>query len=70
MNEGEIRQLAQLFALQAEMHAVVAEIEAVKIVVANQKMLRKGGRPVCDEKAFEKARDELFSIAHAMRTKI
>ena len=30
MNEGEIRMQAQLFALQAEMYAKVAQIEGMK----------------------------------------
>jgi len=68
MHEGEIRQLAQLFALQADMHAVSARVEAMKAL--NVERADRGLAQAYGEDAFEEASRELSAIAYAMRTQI
>ena len=68
MNEGEIRQLAQLAALSAEMYAVNAGIEGMK--AANEDCKTRGDGMACDQSMFDAAAKDLEDIAARMREEI
>ena len=62
MEEGSIRAAAQMYALVAEMHAIVARIKGMEIEN------RFAGMALYDKYDFDKASQDLYGIAHALRT--
>ena len=68
MNESEIRQAAQMYALVAEMEAVKAMIEGIK--VENAHKTSQGLPPAYSSGYFFEAETELVKIASRLRDEI
>jgi len=68
MNEAEIRMQAQLYALVAEMQAVIVGVEGMK--AANIERENQGYALAYDEKAFVDASVEIETLAARMRDEI
>ena len=68
MNESEIRQAAQMYALVAEMEAAKATIEGMK--VENEHRTSQGLPPEFSSDYFFKADAELVRIAIRLRNEI
>lgn len=68
MDEGEIRQLASLYSLVADMNAVLAEIEGMKI--ANAIRQKDGYSPAYHDGNFDEKREDLEIISHRMKNEI
>lgn len=68
MNEGEIRQAAQMYALVAEMHGVVASVEGMK--ADNAEREAAGLAQAWPGGVFDDARQELENIAKLLRDTI
>ena len=68
MNEGEIRQAAKMYALIAEMEAIKARIEGMK--VENELRLSQGFSRAFNSTYFFKADVELMKIADRLRKEI
>lgn len=65
MTKDEIRMQAQLFALQAEMYAKVAQTEGMK---AENMSRQQGNSPAYSEYHFDAVRAELQNIADRIRS--
>ena len=68
MNESEIRQAAQMYALVAEMEAVKSKIEGMK--VENEYRISQGLSNAFSGYSFFKAETELVKIASRLRDEI
>ena len=68
MDEGVVRQLAQLQSLIANMNAIMVEVEGMKI--ANAIRLNDGYSPAYNDGHFDQKREDLDIISHRMRNEI
>jgi len=68
MNEAEIRQAAEMYALVAKMHAMNARIEGMK--TANISEVASSGLPMYNEQAFISMHDELYIVAAKLKEEI
>ena len=68
MNEGEIRQAAKMYALIAEMEAVKARIEGMK--VENEECIQQSKAIFYIRENFYEAEEALMKIADRLRKEI
>jgi len=68
MNEAEIRMAASMYSLVAEMNALNARIEGMK--VANMFEVANTGLPMYNEQAFVTLHNELYEISKKLESEI
>lgn len=68
MNEGEIRQLALLYSLIADMHATLVEVEGMK--AENQQRAHLGQSMAYDDESFFQSSRNLQLTAAKMKEQI